>query len=342
MTASAIVTLLFVSGAMPVRLEPAATRAWLLSTYPPAVARGEAAYDRLMMSIACENWRESGQREIVSARFAAFDGQIHLDFLRDDSAQFADLYFMRPGDSLIVHRENLVEGRPFCTVQPRDFESLISGIRSSYSLPFAPWYTGDLAICKMLSADDVSIHCVTLTDDPDLGRLCTVDWSYCIEHPRPPFGSFCFAVDRGWVLLSQTRMTDRRNGFVVRLDYDDSEIAGIPVIRSAEHSVIADGRQILKRRFERMWFTPLEAPADLIDPTVYRIASVLSPPVPVKPRLWRTALPAMIGLILLSLAIQVWRLQRGYLHPSSRRAGGPIVERQSRRRIAQDSSFRNE
>ncbi|QDU39065.1 hypothetical protein Mal4_34000 [Maioricimonas rarisocia] len=309
MTSATIATALITSAFLPVRLEGPAAQAWFLSVYPAAAAHGEEVYDRLMIDIRSDAPEIRGESAMRTVRSTTFDGQLRLDVFRNDFDQFAESYILTAKDSVIVRRVVNDNSRTAVAVESCPAESLLSTIRNSFPFPFAPWHVGERTILEMLTDNQVVIWHVCLTIDPRHGCVCEVDWSDAGKAAVPPYGRFRFAVDRGWVLLSSVRMVSPRYGSVVRIAYDDHEIDDIPVIRTSEHSVIQAGQRIVRRRFHRESFVALESSPETFDTTVYRIAAALSPQVSATTSPWYSVIPVVMGVCLLTVCVQGWRLE---------------------------------
>lgn len=297
------------TGLLSARVEPAACYAWFQKTYPAAVTHGEAVYDRLSMRATCVDYGCPGDGNVITALFSAFDGCYRLEILQDDTGQFADVYIMTPDDSVIFRRKlesRYVHARRLAV---RNYEPLLFRIRSSFPLPFAPWFAGEHRIRDMLEGEKVELVNVSLANEPDVGCVCSVEWQICFGPRATPWGQYRFAVDRGWVLLSRVEMSHPKDGLAVTLVYGDEEIDGVPIIRRTNLVMFAEGLNTRERQFDREWFDVIEDPGDMFDSTKYRISAALLPEVARRRRLWNSLIPTMLGVVLVLACLQGWRMQ---------------------------------
>ncbi|MFG0334147.1 MAG: hypothetical protein ACF8TS_12350 [Maioricimonas sp. JB049] len=294
-------------GTAPDAVQCNVMNAWFLHNYRPAAHRIERVYGRLSMRVTIERFTGPGRGQSRPGRYWAHDGCARVN-ARHEPYLDRELTLIADHDvgtaiwqQLPVHRH-----RP-SRVKCASRESVLQQIRLVMPIAFAPWYWCQQRVEDLFVNDAAMVTGITVTTDPEAGRVCNVSWKYSDRGFFRPGGTFCFAMDRSWPLLSVSHHLNNSTCLAARFTYDDEEIAGVPVIRSAEYWCESTGGLSLHRRMTRDSYAVMSSPSDIFDPCRLQIASALSCPPPSAQGRWGAIVAGLLGLGAVAVALQAWR-----------------------------------
>ncbi|QDU39064.1 hypothetical protein Mal4_33990 [Maioricimonas rarisocia] len=309
MISGVLTTLCFLLGMASDSVESQAMNAWFLRMYLPEVRRTERVYGELSLHATTELLTSSGgsNGDARQARYWACDGCYRVDTRHEPYLDRALTMIAGHDFSAVIWKDHRGSNHRPCPVKCSPRDAVLQQIRVVMPLAFAPWCWHQQSVEELFLEENATITGLSVTADPQLGRVCNISWKYRDRGVFREGGEFSFAMDRSWVLLRVSRSLNDSTRLEGCFTYGDEEIAGVPVIRTAEYWCETLRGRTQHMRMTRNAYAIMSSRSDLFDPCREQIRAALAcTSAPAHGR-WGAVAPGLLGLGAVVVALQGWR-----------------------------------